>query len=823
MDIRNYLKQSHLYDVLVVNSFVSIKRRLLLKKISGNIIFYTLIIMVLYYLIKDTSKFKIYHDFADFLVPRLIGLFILNVGIFGIAKLIDLYLSSQYYFEHIVLNQYSPEELYTLSAGKVLYSGRKTDILHGFFESRIGKRVLTRLGVTKKEVSDFISSQKPVYEENIPKQKDNILKLKDIVIHLYENNKNFTEFLNKKGISKEVLLGALSWVIFEIESREYKSEWWRPEALARIPGIAKDWSFGRTFLLDKYSREIMLDEQVSSNYFVISDRENEISQIENILSKSNETNVLLIGEPGQEKIQVIWSLCRQIKSKNIAATLKNKRPILLIVNILVSSCREKSFFENQFIKILDEVIKAGNVLLVIDNFPLLISTATQLGSDISSLIEPFLTGSGVQIIAISNTAEYHQVIEPNKVLMSGLEIVKINPLTTEENAKIISGSALEIEDLYDITFTFQAIKELAESAEYYFPEGVSSDKAVDLLNEIAPWAKRKGIINIDKNEVLEYIEQKTNIPTSGRISEKEKDKLLNMENLIGQRVIGQKEAVTGVSNAIRRARSGVRNPNKPIGSFLFLGPTGVGKTETAKALAEVFFGSEENMMRLDMSEYQTDDAMERLIGSFKENKPGIFSSMLRDKQYGVVLLDEFEKTNKEVQNLFLQILDEGMFSDTNGKKVSTKNIIFVATSNAGSETIFKMIEEGKNPEDAKEEILGNIISKGLFKPELINRFDGTIIFHPLNEGQLKQIAKLMIKKVAKRLIEKGIELKTNDSLVDYIVKNGSNAVFGARPMNRFIQDSVEEKISVLIIKNELKTGDSLEFKIEENELLPVIN
>lgn len=779
--------------------------------------------MVLYYLIKDTSKFKIYHDFADFLVPRLIGLFILNVGIFGIAKLIDLYLSSQYYFEHIVLNQYSPEELYTLSAGKVLYSGRKTDILHGFFESRIGKRVLTRLGVTKKEVSDFISSQKPVYEENIPKQKDNILKLKDIVIHLYENNKNFTEFLNKKGISKEVLLGALSWVIFEIESREYKSEWWRPEALARIPGIAKDWSFGRTFLLDKYSREIMLDEQVSSNYFVISDRENEISQIENILSKSNETNVLLIGEPGQEKIQVIWSLCRQIKSKNIAATLKNKRPILLIVNILVSSCREKSFFENQFIKILDEVIKAGNVLLVIDNFPLLISTATQLGSDISSLIEPFLTGSGVQIIAISNTAEYHQVIEPNKVLMSGLEIVKINPLTTEENAKIISGSALEIEDLYDITFTFQAIKELAESAEYYFPEGVSSDKAVDLLNEIAPWAKRKGIINIDKNEVLEYIEQKTNIPTSGRISEKEKDKLLNMENLIGQRVIGQKEAVTGVSNAIRRARSGVRNPNKPIGSFLFLGPTGVGKTETAKALAEVFFGSEENMMRLDMSEYQTDDAMERLIGSFKENKPGIFSSMLRDKQYGVVLLDEFEKTNKEVQNLFLQILDEGMFSDTNGKKVSTKNIIFVATSNAGSETIFKMIEEGKNPEDAKEEILGNIISKGLFKPELINRFDGTIIFHPLNEGQLKQIAKLMIKKVAKRLIEKGIELKTNDSLVDYIVKNGSNAVFGARPMNRFIQDSVEEKISVLIIKNELKTGDSLEFKIEENELLPVIN
>jgi len=822
MDIKNYLKQSPLYDVLVVNSFVSIKRRILLKKISGNIIFYTLVIMVLYYLIKDTSKFKIYHDLADFLVPRLIGLFILNVGIFGIAKLIDLYLSSQYYFEHIVLNQYAPEELYTFSAGKVLYSGRKTDILHGFFEARIGKRVLTRLGITKKEATDFIASQKPVHEENIPKQKGDVLKLKDIIIHLYENNKNFKDFLNKKGISEETLLGALNWVIFEIESREYKSEWWRPEALARIPGIAKDWSYGATFLLNKYSRELMLDEQVSSNHFVISDRENEIEQIENILSKSNETNVLLVGEPGQEKIQVIWSLCRQIKSKNIVATLKNKKPILLISNILVTSCREKSCFEDQFVKILNEVIRAGNVLLVIDNFPLLIATATQLGSDISSLLEPFLTGSGVQIIAIANTAEYHQIIEPNKVLMSGLEVVKINPLTTEENAKIISGSALEIEDLYDITFTFQAIKELAESAEYYFPEGVSSDKAVDLLNEIAPWARRKGILSIDKNEVLEYIEQKTNIPTSGRISEKEKDKLLNLESLIGQRVIGQKEAIIGVSNAIRRARSGVRNPHKPIGSFLFLGPTGVGKTETAKALAEVFFGDENNIMRLDMSEYQTDDAMERLIGSFKENKPGIFSSMLRDKQYGVVLLDEFEKTNKEVQNLFLQILDEGMFSDTNGKKISTKNIIFVATSNAGSETIFKMMEENKDPEESKEEIISNIISKGLFKPELINRFDGTIIFHPLDNENLKQIASLMLKKVSKRLVEKGIEFKTNDSTVDYIVKNGSNAIFGARPMNRFIQDSVEQKISVLIIKNELKTGNFIEFKVEENELVPII-
>jgi ATP-dependent Clp protease ATP-binding subunit ClpC len=274
---------------------------------------------------------------------------------------------------------------------------------------------------------------------------------------------------------------------------------------------------------------------------------------------------------------------------------------------------------------------------------------------------------------------------------------------------------------------------------------------------------------------------------------------------------------------MRRSRSGIRNPNRPIGSFLFLGPTGVGKTETSKALAQVFFGSEDNMMRLDMSEYQTDDAMERLIGSFASGKPGVFSSMLRDKPFGVVLLDEFEKTNKDVLNLFLQILDEGFFSDTTGRKVSAKNVIFIATSNAGADTIYAMVEAGKNPKDAKEEILADIIGRGLFKPELINRFDGTIIFRPLEDVDLKQIAQIMLKKVADRLIEKGIEMKITDDLVDYVVKHGANKTFGARPMNRFIQDNVEGEIANLLIKKQIGSGNRLEFQIADNTLVSKVS
>jgi ATP-dependent Clp protease ATP-binding subunit ClpA len=255
-----------------------------------------------------------------------------------------------------------------------------------------------------------------------------------------------------------------------------------------------------------------------------------------------------------------------------------------------------------------------------------------------------------------------------------------------------------------------------------------------------------------------------------------------------------------------------------MGSFLFLGPTGVGKTETAKALARVFFGGESDMMRLDMSEYQDNDSMKKLIGSFTDEKPGVFSSMVREKQYGVVLLDEFEKTNHDVLNLFLQIFDEGYFSDMLGQKVSVKNIIFIATSNAGAEKIFEMVKYGKNPKDYQEEIIEEIVSQGLFKPELMNRFDGTIIFKPLSKEDLEQIARLMLKRVEKRLIDKGIILNITDELINFIVQNGTNDAFGARPMNRLIQDEFEGKIATMMISGEIRSGYKIGAVIENNIL-----
>jgi len=278
------------------------------------------------------------------------------------------------------------------------------------------------------------------------------------------------------------------------------------------------------------------------------------------------------------------------------------------------------------------------------------------------------------------------------------------------------------------------------------------------------------------------------------------------------------EAILAIGSSLRRARSGIESANKPLGSFLFLGPTGVGKTETAKALSEVFFDSDKKIIRLDMSEYSGGDSLSRLLGSFETGKQGVLTSLLRENQYGVLLLDEFEKANGEVHNLFLQILDEGVFSDMVGKKVNARNLIIIATSNAGSSTIWDYVKESKSLAENKQKIIDEIIHDGLFKPELINRFDGVILFHPLSESDLKQVATIMLKKLAKRLEEKSLELVITDELVDYLVQKGSDPTFGARPINRAIQDNVEEIVARKLISGEAQPGSKIIIIREELEL-----
>lgn len=821
MNISTFLKTSPLHTVISVENAISGEKRRLITKINiySIIITFILLSISLFGAAKPGTLLFKAMPIIEWLVPALAGFILINIGVFFIMKLLSFQFSCMYYFDKISANKYLKTEVYTFSAGRILRAGKESDIIHAFIISDFGHKVLNRLELTNKDIKD-LSKKIPIKkDEQIPDSfMTKLVRVSDVIDFVYDTKKDFSEALSSRGIKKGDLVGACEWIIYDLERREYRSQWWRKENLAKIEGLTKEWSFGQTFTLDKFGYDLLKNEAVNSEALPMGEREKEVTQIENILSKANQANALLVGEPGQEKIEIIWVLCRHIKNKTCARELIGKRPVLLDTNQVISFCKNKESFQDTLRDILDESEKTGNIILVIDNLTRLLEAGNKLEVDTLSILDSTLAGPLTQIIALSDISDYREKIERNKNLMNRFEVVLSHPLDTKEISRIISSTALEIEKSYGLMFSYQAVSEISKSADYYFSSGITTDKAYELLKEISPWARRNNFTLIGKDQVRLFIEKKTNIPTAGTLSPQEKEKLLNLENLIALRIIGQKEAVTAVSNAMRRARSGTRNINKPIGSFLFLGPTGVGKTETAKALAQVFFGDENAMSRFDMSEYQTDDALDKLIGSYTTGKSGIMANALREKPYGVVLLDEFEKTNKDVLNLFLQILDEGSFSDNEGKKISARNVIFIATSNAGAEKIFQMVSEGKSLENSKEELISEVVEKGILKPELINRFDGTILYKPLEQDELEKIADLMLKKLHLRMIEKGITLKIGHDVIKYVVKYGTNRSFGARPLNRFIQDSVESSIATLMIEKSLGSGSVIKVSVEADKI-----
>jgi len=458
---------------------------------------------------------------------------------------------------------------------------------------------------------------------------------------------------------------------------------------------------------------------------------------------------------------------------------------------------------------LRESERAGSIIFVIPNMSAFLEAGNSYGVSVLTILAPFLSSSKMQIVGISNTDEYERRLEPLGDIKKQFEKVIVKPVDEDTLVEILKSEVTHLEKQLGVMISYPAVSEAVIASKRYFIDRPLVDTVTDVLVESVAKVKKDGKHSVFKEDILSVVGSKTGIPT-GKVGAKEKDKLLNLETLLKERIVGQDDAVRVVSDAIRRARSGIGNPLKPTGSFLFLGPTGVGKTEMAKVLGEVFFGEVSKLIRLDMSEYNSADSLNRLIGSFESNTPGTLVTLLRENPYGVLLLDEFEKTAPKVLDLFLQVIDEGVFSDMHGEKVSARNVIIVATSNAGSDIIFEYLKSNKNLASLREPIIDEIISKGIFKPELLNRFDGVVLFHPLTDADLRQVALRLLRLLANRLKEKGITLKMSDSLVNYLVKKGTDPKFGARPLNRAIQETVEQMIAKKMISGEVSSGSVVE-------------
>ncbi len=648
-----------------------------------------------------------------------------------------------------------------------------------------GKIFCTRLGIPRDEIKKFLMSR-PAPSRALTAKAPT---LDALVRSIYQMEDGLRAFLSNKGITENDLALAA-----ELTEKEYTDVLSKKillrEGFARH-NIGASLAFGEAYFLERFS----LSFSALGADFVSEGHDNEVLNLVGVLSRSREANAALVGDDKLSVFSILYSLEHATgRQMNIFDGAR-----------FVSEYADKASFEMNLSKLFDEILHAGNVLLVIPDFPEFIQSARSIGSDVIHLLDSYLASAHLQLVVTSSRRAFEETFEHEPALLARFEKVMVKEESDRSILNFIIKRVGTLEKKERINFTAGAILAVRDSV-LRFSSDLLVDSADDLLEEAIARAHSHVKREITKDDVFTEVQTKTGVPLTG-VSEVEKEKLSKLEDLLSARVVGQPEAVKAVAGALRRARAGVSSDKRPMGSFLFLGPTGVGKTETTKALSDTFFGSDAPLVRFDMSEYNSTNALTRMIGTL--DTAGTLPSALREHEYGVLLLDEFEKTDKAVLDLFLQILDEGFFSDGAGKRVSVRNHIIICTSNAASDLIFTIVQSGKELAPEKDSIISALIDRGTFKPELLNRYDGIVLFHPLSRESLEKISHIMLGSLSKRLEAKGLKLDITDELVNFLVNKGQDPKFGARPLNRAIQDSIESVIARRMLEGTLKPGDQI--------------
>jgi len=625
----------------------------------------------------------------------------------------------------------------------------------------------------------------------------------------------FKRLLVKANLSEGDIANICLWLQSIKQRAQKRKRFWEKENLASHGSIARDFATGFTITLDQYS--ISWTERIKRGQSArIIGHKQELEAMERILSRAFTNNVLLIGAPGVGRKSCVYALAERALFGRSLSDINYKRVVELDLPRMLSLLKSQEEVEETLDLIFGEVASAGNTILVINNFHNFVGGVERPGViDISGILSSYLELPQFKVVAITSYEGLHKYIEQKPGLLDFFGKVEVSEISKNEAIIVLQDLIFSFEKKYKKFISYPAIRDIVFLSAKYFPNAPFPKKAIDVLDEVmVDSLKQKKRSAILPSHVADIISQKSEIPV-GRLEEKERDVLLNLEALIHKRIINQEEAVLEVSSALRRARSEITVRKGPMGGFLFLGPTGVGKTETAKALSEVYFGSEERMIRLDMSEFQSISDIQRLIGA--HGKEGLLTTRIKEDPFSLVLLDEIEKAHPDILNLFLQILDEGYITDGLGRKASFLNSVIIATSNAGYKVILEGLKEMKKWGEVKQTLLDYLFKEAIFRPELINRFDAVVLFKPLSRENLLDIAHLMLQSLCKNLAEKGIELEITLPLKERIVELGYSPVFGAREMRRVIQEKVENVLAEAILSGKIKRGDKIkmgkDFKI----------
>ncbi len=645
----------------------------------------------------------------------------------------------------------------------------------------------------------------------------------------------------------------------------------------------------KTPSLDEFGRDLTLAAQELRLDPVVG-REKEIERVIQILARRTKNNPVLIGEPGVGKTAVAEGLATRIVNAEVPDILDGKKVIQLDMGLLVAGTKYRGEFEERLKKIMDEIRQAGNIILVIDEMHTLIGAGAAEGAiDAANILKPALSRGEIQVIGATTLDEYRKYVEKDSALERRFQPVIIDEPTEEESIEIIKGLKPKYEEHHKLIISDEAITAAVKLSNKYITDRFLPDKAIDVIDEasskvrlkasnLSPEGKElekelRALIKEKENairnqefekasqlrddeadlkekiremaqkykeeheankptvtaeNVAEVISTMTGVPVT-KLTEGESERLLKLEDTLHERVIGQHDAVVAISKAIRRARVGLKSPNRPIGSFIFCGPTGVGKTELAKALAEAVFGSEDNMIRVDMSEFMEKHSTAKLIGSppgyVGYDDGGHLTELVRKKPYSVILFDEIEKAHPDVFNIMLQILDDGRLTDAKGRHINFKNTIIIMTSNVGASMITTTSKLGFSTSDDeskdKYEKLKETVTeemKKAFRPEFLNRIDETIVFSHLSQEEIRQIVDLMLKDLFKRLAERELSVEVTDEVKDHLAKNGYSEAYGARPLRRLIQRKIEDMLAEEILSGKYAPGDTIVIKLVDDKI-----
>lgn len=664
--------------------------------------------------------------------------------------------------------------------------------------------MLLRLGVNPQDFAPLLAQSQAYTDwveraQQLAQLEQQLIKPKHL-IECLQGDEPFASFWSSRGITPAERRDVWEWYERLDHQQETQLRNWA-QGLKLAGGIGRDWSSGYTRSLEQYAYDLT---KALQRYPAVSlvGHKPEKERIIEYLSRDHIHNALIIGEEGIGKSRLVQSLASDFNEGKVPLSLRYKHMYMLDTGKVVSGA-DNATIEARLQSVLEEATNVGNVVLVIPDLELLVGgqQSKALGViDATAMLTTYLQSPSIQIVAVIQPSAYYTYIKPNATLEPLLLPVEIQEINAQQALTILQDEVLRVEYKTKLLFTYEALTKIIEVAERHVHDSPYPEKAIELLDTVAgALGKRSGQPLVTPQDVETALSAKLKVPI-GSVTTAERDTLNNLETTIQQHIVGQKEAVSVVAGALRRARAGLNSGKRPIGSFLFLGPTGVGKTEMAKTIAAIYYKSEKAFIRLDMSEYQTEVSISKLIGT--QASPGALTTAVTDQPFSVVLLDEVEKASQNIRNLFLQVLDEGRITDGFGKRVDFTNSMVIATSNAGAQFIREAVQTNTIDATFKARLLDYVQDQGIYTPEWLNRFDAIVVFLPLTQEEIRAVAHLQVAALAAQMKTHNIHLAVAEDVYDVLIEKGYDPEFGARPMRRAIQDIIENALAKHLLNDD---------------------